>query len=345
MKVLLGLSGGVDSTYAALALKNAGYEVGAAHLMMHGNMDVSEARESANALGIPLYERDLTEKFSNTVIENFISEYKSARTPNPCVICNSEVKFAELLKLADELGYDKIATGHYAGIVKISDEEGDLYAFSRGKDERKDQTYMLWRIGDDIRERLVLPLSELTKDEIRSETEREGLAAASRSDSQEICFVTEGDYADYLESRSGKSPEGNFVDESGNILGRHKGIIRYTVGQRRGLGISAKSRLFVTSIDPEKNEVVISDNDRLFTEVKISGIVYSGMHRPQYGESHDLMVKLRYAARPKAATVTFFGDEATVCLVTPERAVTPGQSCVMYRGDVLAAGGFIDKAE
>jgi len=345
MKVLLGLSGGVDSTYAALALKSSGYEVGAAHLLMHGNMELSEARESAAALGIPLYERDLTQKFSDTVIENFVSEYQSARTPNPCVICNSEVKFTELLKLADELGYDKIATGHYARIVKLTDDEGELYAFARGRDERKDQTYMLWRIGEDVRKRLLFPLSDLTKDEIRRRTEKEGLAAAERGDSQEICFVTEGDYADYLEGRSGKSPEGNFVDESGNILGKHKGIIRYTVGQRRGLGISAKSRLFVTAIDPVKNEVVISDTDKLFTKVEISGIVYSGMRDPAFGECREMSVKLRYAAKPRAASVTFLGDKATVLLAEPERAVTPGQSCVMYIGDILAAGGFIDKAE
>lgn len=345
MKVLLGLSGGVDSTYAALELKRAGHEVGAAFLRMHGGMDSADAKESALSLGIPFFERDCRDAFDKLVIDDFCAEYSRARTPNPCVICNSEVKFIELCRLADELGYEKIATGHYAGVVKLSDEDGEYYALRRGKDLKKDQTYMLWRLPRQVLSRLILPLSELEKSAIREDAGKEGLSASRRKDSQEICFITSGDYREFVEARVGKFPEGDFVSESGELLGRHNGIIGYTVGQRRGLGISSSARLFVTGIDPESNNVYLSHNDSFATRVEISGIVYSGIREKQNGERLRLSVKLRYASPPKPAEVEFFGDRAVVYLDAPERAVTPGQSCVMYDGDILAAGGFIDSAK
>lgn len=345
MRILLGLSGGVDSTYAALALKEAGHDVEAAVLMMHEYTSIDEAKESALSLGIPLHVIDVREEFEAVVKANFVSEYTNARTPNPCVVCNSDVKFYYLLKYAMENGFDRIATGHYAGIKKFSDENGEYYAVCRGADGRKDQTYMLWRLSQSILSKLIFPLENFMKADVREKTREGGLSAAERPDSQEICFLPDGNYAEYIESINGKSACGNFVDESGKVLGQHKGIIHYTIGQRRGLGISSSSRIFVTHIDPKTNTVTLSNNDSYANYVKVSGIVYSGIRKPDEKCEKRLWVKLRYAAPPALARVVFCGDEAEIFLDNPTRAVTPGQSAVMYDGDVLAAGGFIEGAE
>ena len=343
MKILLGLSGGVDSTYAALALKNDGHEVEAAVLKMHSYTTIDEAEESAASLGIPLHVIDCSVPFENTIVENFVSEYSRARTPNPCVICNSEVKFEYLYSYAMEHGFDAIATGHYAKIRKITDEYGDLYAVERGADSKKDQTYMLWRISQKILSKLVLPLADMVKSDIRAKTKEAGLLSAERADSQEICFIPDGDYATFVEGRTGVSEKGDFIDESGKKLGTHNGIIRYTVGQRKGLGISAASRLFVTKIDPVSNLITLSLNDSYAKNVKVSGIVYSGMRGSDAPVSKRLSVKLRYAAPAVPCTVEFSGSSATVTLDEKQRAVTPGQSAVFYDGDMLVAGGFIDE--
>ena len=345
MRILLGLSGGVDSTYAAKKLIDEGNEVEAAVVLMHEFTSVSEAAESAASLGIPLHVIDAREKFSDIVKSNFVNEYLNARTPNPCIICNSEVKFIALHDFAIKNGFDKIATGHYASVVKLEDECSVRYTLMRGKDAKKDQTYMLWRLPQKILSDLVLPLSDKLKEEIRAVCREADLAAADRGDSQEICFIPGGDYSDFIESVAGKSEHGKFLDEEGNILGTHRGIIRYTVGQRRGLGISAETRLFVKNIDPASNTVVISKNDPVFNKVFIDGVVYSGIDRIEDGKELYLSVKLRYAAKPKLAKVKFFGDTAEIELLETERAVTPGQSAVLYDGDLLVAGGFISMAE
>ncbi len=348
MKILLGLSGGVDSTYAALKLKNEGHTVEGAVILMHEHTSIDEARESAVSLGIPLHVIDARADFDRIVKSNFVSEYLRARTPNPCVVCNSEVKFIKLLEFAEENGFDMIATGHYADIVKISDCYGEYYAVKRGRDAKKDQTYMLWRLPQRVLSKLMLPLSDMEKEDIREISRDAGLAAADRGDSQEICFLPDGDYADYIESVAGPSEKGAFIDVNGNVLGEHKGIIRYTVGQRRGLGISAKSRIFVTKIDPKLNTVTLSENDSLATRVYIDGVVYSGMRETSAIAEQEysvLSVKLRYAAKPTLALVRFLGDTAEIILSEPVRAVTPGQSAVIYNGDILVAGGFIDYAE
>ena len=345
MKILLGLSGGVDSTYAALALKDAGHDVESAVLLMHEYTKIDEAKESADSLGIPLHIIDVRDEFETIVKSNFVAEYTNARTPNPCVVCNSEIKFYYLLKYAKENGFDRIATGHYAGIKKFSDNDGDFYGIVRGSDTKKDQTYMLWRLGQDILENLLLPLEGFVKSEVREKTRENGLFAAERKDSQEICFLPDGNYAEYIESVNGKSVKGKFVDENGKILGEHKGIIHYTVGQRRGLGISSTSRIFVTDIDPQTNTVTLSNNDSYANYVKVSGVVYSGMRAPRERCEKELSVKLRYAAPQVDAKVVFSGNEAEIFLATPVRAVTPGQSAVIYDGDLLVAGGFIDCAK
>lgn len=345
MKILLGLSGGVDSTYAAQSLLNDGHTVEGAVLLMHDYTSVDEARESAASLGIPLHIIDCREQFANIVIDNFISEYTAARTPNPCVICNSEIKFIYLLDYAEKNGFDKIATGHYAGVETFTDGEGRFYGIKRSRDLKKDQTYMLWRLPQRVLEKLIFPLENMTKLEVRQGSKSSGLAAADRADSQEICFLPNGDYADFIESRVGKCPRGNFLDENGGVLGEHRGIIRYTIGQRRGLGISAASRIFVTDIDPINNTVTLCANDSYSDTVFVSGLVYSGMREPSYGEKMRLLVKLRYTASAAEADVTFFSDRARIELLSPVRAVTPGQSAVMYKDDLLVAGGFIDNKQ
>ena len=345
MKILLGLSGGVDSTYAALALKESGHDVEAAVLLMHEHTSVDEAKESADSLGIPLHVIDVKDEFARVVKSNLVNEYTNARTPNPCVVCNSEIKFYYLLKYALENGFDRIATGHYAGIKRLSDESGEYYGITRGLDAKKDQTYMLWRLDQSILAKLLLPLENFVKNDVREKTRESGLSAAERKDSQEICFLPDGNYAEYIESVNGRSKPGDFIDENGKILGEHKGIIYYTVGQRRGLGISSTSRIFVTAIDPKTNTVTLSNNDSYANYVRISGVVYSGMREPAQSCERDLSVKLRYSAPAVKGRIKFLGKDAEIYLESPVRAVTPGQSAVIYDGDLLVAGGFIDFAE
>ena len=339
MKILVGLSGGVDSAAAVLLLQKAGHEVAAATLVMHEGTDLAPAREVAEALGVPLYEIDCREEFKNTVVENFANEYVNARTPNPCIICNSNIKFKRLYDKAISLGFDKIATGHYARVVK-ADLGG--YAIACGKDLRKDQTYMLYRLPQHILEALVFPLSDMTKDEVRALMREAGMEVASRKDSQEICFVPDGDYASFVEGMRGKSPEGDFLDAEGKVIGRHRGIIRYTIGQRKGLGVAAGARIFVTEIDPVANTVRLSYEDKLTYELTVSDIVYSGMAEGAHGEK-NFLVKLRYAAKPVPCRVTFEDSSAHVWLSEGVRAVTPGQSAVFYENGAVMAGGFIDK--
>jgi tRNA-specific 2-thiouridylase len=225
----------------------------------------------------------------------------------------------------------------------ISEGNGDRfhYAVRRGEDLKKDQSYMLWRLPQYVLSKLLLPLSDEEKSSVRTEAQRAGLSVAEREESQEICFVPDGDYASFIESRTAPSPHGCFVDEDGNVLGEHKGIIRYTLGQRRGLGISSSSRIFVTDIDIEKNTITLSANDKYTDSLTVTDFVFSGITGPDSGSELCLSVKLRYAAPPVPCRVTFDGDRATVTLSSPVRAVTPGQSAVFYDKDILAFGGFI----
>ncbi len=341
MRVLVGMSGGLDSTYAALKLQRAGHYVEGAVLVMHEYSEAEAAKESADAVGIKLNVIDCTKAFE-AVKENFINEYKNGRTPNPCIICNPTVKFKYLYEYALAHGFDRIATGHYARVVRINGENSARYAVSRAEDEKKDQTYMLYRIPQEILSMLILPLCDDTKEEIREKAQAAGLSAAKKKDSQEICFIPDGDYASYIENRIGAFPEGDFIDPSGAVLGKHRGIIRYTIGQRKGLGISLGDRAFVTEIDPVSNTVTLSKEGIYKSSVTVRDIVYSGISEPSEGSVMRVKVKLRYLAKPEAATVTFNGDRScTVILDDPARSVTPGQSAVMYDGDTVVFGGFI----
>ncbi len=343
MKVLLGMSGGVDSTYAVHELRRMGYEVFGAVVLMHEYTETEEARLSAQALGVPLYVIDGRRLFEEKVVSSFMNEYRAGRTPNPCIICNREVKFKLLLDFALENGFEKIATGHYADIVTVSDEKGVRHALKRSGDEKKDQTYMLWRLPEEVLSHLVFPLSHLTKENVKREAEKMELRAAYRGESQEICFIPDGDYAGYIEERTEKCPEGNFVDENGKILGRHKGIIHYTVGQRKGLGIALGERAFITAIDPVSNDITLSTKDSYSESFYISDMIFSGLPKPECGEEAELFVKHRYLAPITKARVLFLsGGRAKVELSAPVRAVTPGQSAVFYKDGVLMMGGIIE---
>ena len=343
MKVLLGMSGGVDSTFAVHKLKLMGYEVEGAVVKMHEHTEIEEARLSAESLGIALHVIDGTRLFEEKVVSDFVSEYKKGRTPNPCIVCNKEVKFKLLLEFALANGFDKIATGHYASLVKIEDESGVRHAVKRSRDQKKDQSYMLWRLGEDVLSHLIFPLEDTVKEAVKKEARELRLFSAERPESQEICFIPDKDYPSFIEKRAGISEQGNFVDENGKVLGRHKGIVHYTVGQRKGLGIALGERAFVTKIDPLSNEIQLSVKDSRSRFFRISGMIFSGLAEPSCGEKIKLELKHRYLAPLTEATLTYLGNgSAEVALEEEIRAVTPGQSAVFYKDDMVMAGGFID---
>ncbi len=342
MRVLVGMSGGLDSTYAALKLINEGHDVEGAVVIMHEHTEINDSREAAQALGIVLHEIDAAKEFDK-VKDNFVSEYSRGRTPNPCIVCNPWVKFRALADFAVNNGFDKIATGHYARCVGYFDNGEERSTLGRARDVRKDQTYMLHRLPADIMEMLLLPLGDEIKDEVREKARNAGLRVAEQRESQEICFIPNGDYAAYIEDIKGPFPEGNFVLDDGSIVGRHKGLIRYTVGQRKGLGFAYGERIFVSKIDADKNEIHLSTVGSYSDRVGISDIVFSGISEPAKGEQRHVEVKLRYLAKPVVATAIFLGNgRAELVLDTPEKAVTSGQSAVAYDEDVLLFGGFID---
>ena len=337
------MSGGIDSTFAAHRLMSLGHEVAGAVIDMHEYSDMSAAKNAADALGIPLYIINCRKRFEERVIENFISEYRCGRTPNPCVVCNSEVKFECLLDFALENAFDAIATGHYARICRFGSGEEVRYYLSDSRDAKKDQTYMLWRLSQRVLSHLALPLSDFTKEDVRAEVRSLGLVSLDRADSQEICFIPDNDHGAFIRERIGELPEGDFVDKEGRILGRHKGIVNYTVGQRKGLGIALGARAFICDINPETNRITLSTEVGESSAFSVSGVVFSGICPRAFPAEYRLLVKHRYQAARTMATVVFYDDgRADVYLDSPVKSVTPGQSAVFYLDDTLAAGGFID---
>lgn len=371
-KVVLGLSGGVDSTTAALLLQEKGYEVIGLYFdaMGKGREDAGAVRAemAAKQLGIKFLYRDVSNIFREKVIGNFCSEYVCGRTPNPCIVCNPDVKFKTLLAAADEEGADWIATGHYAGTYQ--DPESEEWFIRRAKSEAKDQSYMLYRLGEDVISRLILPLNDAEdKEAVREIARKKALKNAEDKDSQEICFIEDGDdYKAFLRRNGCDLPKGDFVDTDGNILGEHQGILHYTIGQRKGLGIALGKPAFVTGIDCEKNQVVLGENQDLFkTEVVSDGNILLGIDfsrlaqqereaRQADGESGEarsmgiigfddmlgITAKIRYAAKPAAASLKLLPDgKILTTFEEPQRAPTPGQSIVFYRDDLVLGGGFI----
>ena len=342
MKVLVGLSGGLDSTYAAYLLREAGHEVVGAAVVMHEHTDVSSAKAVAKTLGIPFVLLDRTEAFTETVVSRFLSDYSVGRTPNPCVLCNPEVKFGALCDYATEHGFDAVATGHYASILC----ENGRYFIRMANDGGKDQSYVLWRLSQDQLAKLCLPLAGMKKSEIRALAMALGFACAEAKESQEICFIPDDDYVGYIECALGKSfPEGDYIDAQGQVIGRHQGLIRYTVGQRKGLGVAFGQPMFVAKLDAEANTVMlVPAGGEYATAMTIRELNFMKL-APQSTGTLETTVKVRYAAKPSPCTVTFTETKAIVRFTQPIRAVTPGQSAVFYDGGDVLFGGIIDFTE
>jgi len=329
-KVVLGLSGGVDSAVAAMLLGRAGYDVTGLYLDIGTPTGALEAQGVADSLGIPLVIVDIKEKLEENVCKPFVSAYLQGRTPNPCIMCNPSVKFRTLCDHADEIGAEFVATGHYARI-----REGKLLKGPASND----QSYMLCRVTREQLSRLVLPLGEYEKTEIRKMAAEMGLSVASKPDSMEICFIPDGDYAAFIEARGEYPPEGNFVDESGKILGIHKGIHHYTMGQRRGLGIALGKRMFVSALSPETNEVVLSEGDGLYvTELRAGDVNWQ---QEVTAEKIPCTVRVRHSKMMTQAAAFPDGSGVHIVFEEPVRAPTPGQSAVMYDGDTVLGGGYI----
>ena len=335
-KVVLGLSGGVDSALAARMLMDAGHEVYGVFLDI-GITSPEDAKTVAEQLGIAFETVDIRDELEEKVCKPFAEAYLSGKTPNPCVMCNPTVKFPALVRAADRIGAEYIATGHYARVER--DEMSGRYRLVRA-DSSKDQSYMLCGLSQDILSRVIFPLGELEKETVRQMAEDAGISVAHKSDSMEICFIPDNDHGKYIQSRGYESCEGNFVDEEGKVLGRHKGIVHYTVGQRRGLGVSAGRRIFVSRIDTEKNEIVLSDLDKMFIkEIRAEGVNWVSM--PPSGEPFRAEVKVRYSKVSYPATLV--PKEVGVDILFDEEIKAPsaGQAAVFYNGDVLLGGGTI----
>ncbi len=348
-RVVAGLSGGVDSAVAAYLLKAAGYEViGVTLKTWTGGSsrccELDDAQEMAARMGIPHYVRNTATEFRSRVEQPFIREYLRGRTPNPCVECNRHVKWAQLLEAAAVLGAEYVATGHYASVARI---ENGRYAIRRGASQRKDQSYVLYQLTQEQLSHTLLPLGDYEKEKVRAIAARAGLLAAQKPDSQEICFVTEGDYADYIEQETEAElpPPGTFVDEAGNVLGLHEGITHYTVGQRKGLGLALGYPAYVTRLDAAKNEVVIGGEPSLYrTAVRCGELEFMSVPGLATGETLRAMVKIRYNHGGETATLQRNdGDALTVVFDRPVRAPAPGQPAVFYdeAGYVIGGGKIL----
>lgn len=350
-KAIVAMSGGVDSSVAALFMKEQGYECIGATMKLYDNEDIGidrektccslddieDARAVAYKLGMPYYVFNFKDEFEHKVIDKFISTYEAGGTPNPCIDCNRYLKFEKLMKRMEELQYDCVVTGHYADIEYVNGR----YMLKKGKDLSKDQSYVLYSLTQYQLEHTVFPLGKYSKDEIREVAEKNGFINAKKRDSQDICFVPDGDYSKFIEQYMGKIyPSGNFVDKQGNILGKHNGLIRYTIGQRKGLNIALGHPVYVISKDIESNTVVLGSNDDLNKKSLVARDFNWIAQKPD--EKISCCAKTRYNMREVPCVAYCNDDKVIVEFDEPVRAITPGQAVVLYDGDYVLGGGTIE---
>ena len=353
-KALIAMSGGVDSSVAAAVMKDRGYDCVGVTMKLYTNSeigikdtnsccsadDIADARSVAFSLGIPHYVFNFTADFENEVIKRFVTQYETGGTPNPCIDCNRYIKFNALFNRAKEIGCEYIVTGHYARIKY--DAVSGRYKLYKAVDKSKDQSYVLYSMTQQELAHTVFPLGEYNKTEVREIAEQKGLLTARKHDSQDICFVPDGDYAAFIEKYTGKEyPSGDFVDKQGNKLGTHNGIIRYTIGQRKGLGLALCKPMYVCEKDVVNNRVVLGENDSLmcreFDAEDFNWISYDRVDSPMYAT-----VKTRYKCTESGAKVIPTSDSSVhIVLEQPQRAVTSGQAVVLYNGDEVLGGGTI----
>jgi tRNA-specific 2-thiouridylase len=351
-RVVIGMSGGVDSSVAALLLKEQGYEVIGITLKVWlgdcsdtgehaccGPRAVEDGRSVAYQLGIPFYVIDHKESFEKNIIQYFVNEYSSGRTPNPCVVCNRKLKFGSLLDYAEKLGASKLATGHYAKVEREDDE----YVLKKGADPKKDQSYFLYTLDQYKLSRILFPLGNFQKSQVRSLAESARLKVFDKMDSQEICFVPDGNYVNFLKKAvPDQFRSGPIKDIQGKVLGNHSGIQNYTIGQRKGLGVAFGRPTYVTRLDGKTNTVVVGEEKDLFSsEFYIRDAHWIGSSKPK--EPVSCTVKIRSMHEGAKAILHFLEKGgAHIHMIQPEKAVTPGQAAVFYEGDKVLGGGFIE---
>ena len=357
-RVLLGMSGGIDSTVSAMLLLEQGYEVVGVTFRTFDSIkesclakekgccsveSIMEAKHNAERMGFEHHIVDFRETFKQCVIQNFIDEYMSGRTPNPCVLCNSHIKWGELMRVADEFGCDYIATGHYA---RIAERDGHVY-LRMAADTQKDQTYFLWMLTEEQLRRTIFPLGDLTKDQVREIARQHGYEKlATKRESQEICFIPDDDYRAFLRANvpdyNERVCKGNYIDAEGKVLGKHEGFVNYTIGQRKGLGIALGQRAFVTHIDAEKNQVTLGTYDDLYaTELKFKPF---SLCRHDVMSSSPIYAKVRYRSKAveiKSPITNHQSQTGSLTFSEPIWGITPGQSVVLYQDDLVIGGGII----
>ncbi len=352
-KAMIAMSGGVDSSVAAYLISQQGYETVGVTMKLHNDEsqaqaeascctsdDIEDARSVAGILGIPYHVYNYSDNFTEHVISRFVDAYRNARTPNPCIDCNRYIKFDRLVKTAIELGFDYVVTGHYA--ITEYDEKSGRYLLKKAVDESKDQSYVLYSLSQEQLRHILFPLGSMSKQEVREIADKLDFINADKPDSQDICFVPDGDYARFIEEWCGlKFENGNFVDLQGNVIAQHKGIINYTIGQRKGLGIAAKAPYYVVGKDLERNEVILGSNEDLFSST-LTATDVNFISVEKLTEPMRVRAKVRYKQKETDATISpLENGDVSVVFDEPQRAIASGQAVVFYDDDIVVGGGTI----